>query len=327
MTLPLTLAISDYEHVRDLTTGRVVPEGIRLNCLSHPIEEIFFRFIHHREWDVTELSFAKYLAMRSAGDTTITALPVFPSRVCRHSSVFVRRGGITKPSELAGARIGLPEWTQTAAIYSRALLTHEWGIPLRDVEWFQAGVNEPGRKEKVRLHLPDGVRLTAVPDRSLDAMLLNGEIDAAFSARPPRSFLDGHPDVVRLFPDFEEIELEYVRRTGIFPIMHLIALRSAVLDENPWVAMNLFEAFEEAKRRSVDRLADAAASRIPLPWGAARMDAAQALFGGDPWPYGVAANRTTLESFIRFAWEQGVTAQTLEPEALFAPQVLSRYKV
>lgn len=327
MALTLTIAISDYDHVRDLTTGRVVPEGISLNSLSLPIEEIFFRFIHHREWDVTELSFAKYLAMRAAGDTSISALPVFPSRVCRHSSIFVRRGGITEPAELAGARIGLPEWAQTAAIYSRALLTHEWGIPLQKVEWYQAGVNEPGRAEKVRIHLPDGVRLTPVKDRSLNAMLLDGEIDAVFSARPPRSFQDGHPDVVRLFPEFEETEREYVRRTGIFPIMHVIALRSSLLDEHPWAAMNLFAAFDEAKRRSVARLTDATASRVPLPWSAPRMAEATTLLGGDPWPYGVEANRTTLESFIRFAWEQGVIAEMLDPEALFPPQVLTRYRV
>lgn len=327
MALPLTIAISDYEHVRDLTTGRVVPEGIDLNCLSLPIEEIFFRFIHHREWDVTELSFAKYLAMRAGGDASVSALPVFPSRVCRHSSIFVRRGGITEPAELAGARIGLPEWAQTAAIYSRALLTHEWGIPLQKVQWYQAGVNEPGRAEKVRIHLPDGVSLTRVPDRSLDSMLRAGEIDAIFSARPPRSFLDGHPDVVRLFPEFEKVEREYVQRTGIFPIMHVIALRSAVLEEHPWVAMNLFTAFEEAKRRSVARLTDASASRIPLPWAGVQMAEATALLGGDPWPYGVEANRTTLEAFIRYAWEQGVIAEMVDPEALFPPQVLTRYKV
>jgi len=327
MTVHLTLAMSEYDHVRDLTTGRVVPEGISLNCLSLPIEEIFFRFIHYREWDVTELSFAKYLALRAAGDDSLTALPVFPSRVCRHSSVYVRRGGITDPAQLAGARIGLPEWAQTAAIYSRALLTHEWGVPLRSVEWYQAGVNEPGRAEKVPLHLPDGVRLTRVPDRSLDEMLLSGNLDAVFSARPPRGFTDGRADLVRLFPDFEHVEREYVARTGIFPIMHVVALRSAVIAEHPWAAMELYKAFEEAKRRSVARLADVTASRIPLPWGAARTAAAQALLGGDPWPYGLDANRTTLAAFIRFAAEQGVIANRLEPEALFAPQVLTRYRV
>jgi 4,5-dihydroxyphthalate decarboxylase len=327
MTLNLTLAISEYDHVRDLATGRVVPEGITLNCLSLPIEEIFYRFIHYREWDVTELSFAKYLALRASGDDSISALPVFPSRVARHSSIYVRRGGITEPSQLAGARIGLPEWAQTAAIYSRALLTREWGIPLRDVEWFQAGVNDPGRAEKVQINLPEGVRLTPVPDRSLDEMLLAGDLDAVLSARPPRSFAAGDPEMVRLFPDFEAVEREYVQRTGIFPIMHVIALRSAVVAEHPWAAMNLLTAFEAAKQRSLDRLADVTASRIPLPWGPSRLREATAMLGGDPWPYGVEANRTTLEAFISYAAEQGVIAGKLAPEALFPPQVLSRYRV
>jgi 4,5-dihydroxyphthalate decarboxylase len=327
MTLNLTLAISEYDHVRDLATGRVVPEGISLNCLSLPIEEIFYRFIRYREWDVTELSFAKYLALRAGGDDSISALPVFPSRVARHSSVYVRRGGITEPSQLAGARIGLPEWAQTAAIYSRALLTHEWGIPLRDVEWFQAGVNDPGRAEKVQINLPEGVRLTPVPDRSLDEMLLAGDLDAVLSARPPRSFTAGNPEMVRLFPGFEAVERDYVQRTGIFPIMHVIALRSAVITEHPWAATNLLTAFEEAQQRSLDRLADVTASRIPLPWGPSRLSEATAMLGGDPWPYGVEANRTTLEAFIGYAAEQGVIAGKLEPEALFPPQVLSRYRV
>jgi 4,5-dihydroxyphthalate decarboxylase len=327
MTLNLTLAISEYDHVRDLATGRVVPEGISLNCLSLPIEEIFYRFIRYREWDVTELSFAKYLALRAGGDDSISALPVFPSRVARHSSVYVRRGGITEPSQLAGARIGLPEWAQTAAIYSRALLTHEWGIPLSDVEWFQAGVNDPGRAEKVQINPPEGVRLTPVPDRSLDEMLLAGDLDAVLSARPPHSFTAGNPEMVRLFPGFEAVEREYVQRTGIFPIMHVIALRSAVITEHPWAATNLLTAFEEAKQRSLDRLADVTASRIPLPWGPSRLSEATAMLGGDPLPYGVEANRTTLEAFIGYAAEQGVIAGKLEPEALFPPQVLSRYRV
>ncbi|MGH9103839.1 MAG: 4,5-dihydroxyphthalate decarboxylase, partial [Acidimicrobiales bacterium] len=183
--LELTLAISDYDHVRDLTSGAVRPEGIELTCLDLPIEEIFFRFINYREWHLSEMSFAKYLSIRASGDTSLSAIPVFPSRVCRHSSIFVRPDGPSAPKELAGARIGLPEWSQTAAVYSRSLLVHEWGIPLSEVEWFQAGVNQPGRTEKVALHLPEGVRLTQVPDRCLDEMLHAGEIDAMFSAHPP----------------------------------------------------------------------------------------------------------------------------------------------
>ena len=327
MTLPLTMAMSGYDHVRDLESGAVPVEGVDLTALILPVEEIFFRFLKYREWHVSELSLAKYVALRAAGDTSLSAIPVFPSRVCRHSSIFVRRGGPTDPKELVGGRIGVPEWAQTASVYTRALLQHEWGIPLRDVSWYQAGVNTPGRREKVALRLPDGVSLTPVPDRSLDEMLSAGDLDAVLSAHPPASFERGDGEIVRLFPDFQPIEREYVARTGIFPIMHITVIRSDVLDAAPWVAANLLTAFEEAKRRSLERLSEMTASRIPLPWIPALVEQMRALLGPDPWPYGVDANRVTLEAFTRYAHEQGVAARLLDPDELFAPQVLDHVRV
>ena len=322
MTVSLTMAMSGYDHVRDLASGAVRVEGVELTTLDLALEEIFFRFLKYREWHVSELSFAKYIAMRAAGDTSLTAIPVFPSRVCRHSSIFVRNDGPRHPKELAGARIGVPEWAQTASVYTRSLLMHEWGIGLDDVKWFQAGVNQAGREEKVGLHLPPGVSLTSVPDRSLDDMLRAGDLDAVFSAHPPASFERGDPAVVRLFADYEPVEREYVARTGILPIMHVVAIRADVLESWPWVAANLLSAFEEAKRRSLDRLSEMTASRVPLPWLPNRLEEMRRLIGDDPWPYGVDANRTTLEAFIRFAHEQGVVGRRLEPEELFASQVL-----
>ena len=327
MNVSLTMAMSGYDHVRDLASGAVRVEGVDLTTLALPVEEIFYRFLKYREWHISELSFAKYVAMRAAGDTTLTAIPVFPSRVCRHSSIFVRRGGPSDPKELAGARIGLPEWAQTAAVYTRSLLVHEWGIGLDEVRWFQAGVNEAGREEKVGVHVPPGVSLTRVADRSLDEMLHAGEVDAVFSAHPPASFERGDPDIVRLFEDYEQVEREYVERTGIFPIMHVVAIRSDVAEAWPWVAANLFAAFEQAKRASVARLSEMTASRVPVPWLPSRLEEMSRLLGGDPWPYGVDANRATLEAFTRFAHEQGVALRRLEPEELFAPQVLGRHRV
>jgi 4,5-dihydroxyphthalate decarboxylase len=323
----LTAAISGYAHTDDLACGRVRPVGVDLHILSLPIEEIFYRFLRYREWHVSELSLAKYVSLRAAGDETLTAIPVFPSRVCRHSSIFVRRGGITHPKQLSGARVGVPEWAQTASVYTRALLMHEWGIPLADVEWLQAGVNQPGRREKVALQLPEGVSLTPVPDRSLGAMLVEGDIDAVLSAHPPRVFEDGHPEVVRLFADYEAVERDYVTRTGIFPIMHVVVLRSDVAERWQWVAANLLAAFEEAKELALARLEEMTASRLPVPWIACRVEDSRRLLGGDPWPYGVEANRTTLEAFTRFAHEQGVARRRVAVEELFAPQVLGSYRV
>ncbi|MGH9055635.1 MAG: 4,5-dihydroxyphthalate decarboxylase [Acidimicrobiales bacterium] len=327
MTVTLTMAMSEYDHVRDLASGRVRAEGVELTVLRLPVEEIFYRFLRHREWHVSELSLAKYVALRAGGDDSLSAIPVFPSRVCRHSSIFVRPDGPSHPKELSGARVGVPEWAQTASVYTRSLLVHEWGIPLSDVQWFQAGVNQAGRREKVDVHLPDGVSLTTVQDRTLDSMLRDGQLDAVFSAHPPASFERGDPGIVRLFEDYEPVEREYVARTGIFPIMHVVAIRADVLAGAPWVAQNLLDAFEAAKQRSLERMSEMTASRVPLPWGPSRLAEACRLLGPDPWPYGVAANRITLEAFTRFAHEQGVAARRLDPEELFAPQVLGDYRV
>jgi 4,5-dihydroxyphthalate decarboxylase len=326
--VPLTLAISRYDHVEDLTAGRIVPDGIKLTSLILPIEEIFFRFLKHREWDVSELSFAKYSSLISQGDTSLTAIPVFPSRIFRHSSVYVRRDGpVRTPQDLAGKRIGLPEWAQTAAVYSRGFIAHQYGIDLKGIDWVQAGVNEPGRVEKVKLDLPAGIRLTPEPTKSLSGMLVAGEVDAILSAHAPDCFEDGHPDIVRLFPNYMAVEADYYRETGIFPIMHVIAIKRAVVEANPWVAMSLLKAFEQAKRQSVARALEVTAPRFPIPWCFEYARQAQELFGQDHWPYGVDGNRTTLDAFLRYAHEQGVCHRLLTPEDLFPSQVLSRFRI
>jgi len=326
--LVLSLAISAYDHVRDLLQGEVRAQGIALNPLHFEVEEIFHRFTRYREWEVSEMSMGKYTSLVSQGERSVTAIPVFPSRVFRHSSLYVRADGAVKSvQDLRGKRIGLPEWAQTAAVYTRGMLVHDHGIGLDEVEWIQAGVGQPGRQEKVALKLPRGVRYSSRPDSSLDRLLLAGEIDAAMSAHAPPSFEAGDARVVRLFPDYRPVEEAYFRKTGIYPIMHVIALRREVLDRFPWVATNLLEAFEAAKRRSIARAREITASRFPVPWIADIADRACALFGGDPLPYGIAANRTTLAAFLRFGYEQGVCHKLLEPEDLFPAEVRTTFKV
>ncbi len=325
--LQLTVAISDYDHVRDFATGAVRAEGIDARFLTLTIEEIFFRFTKFREWDVSEMSMGKYVALRSQDDASLTAIPVFPSRVFRHSSIYVRREGpVRVPADLKGRRIGLPEWAQTAAVYSRGALIHQFGIKLQDVEWIQAGVNEPGRAEKVTLKLPAGTRLTARPDASLNAMLLAGEIDAMLTAHPPDSFERGDPRIGRLFEDYRTVEEAYWRATGVFPIMHVVALKSDVVARHPWIAMNLFKAFEEAKRRSVARALEVTATRFPVPWIYDIATKAQAEFG-ELFPYGVEPNRKTLETFLDYAAEQGVCHRRLQVDELFPASLASRFKV
>ena len=267
----------------------------------------------------------KYVSLRSQEDASIAAIPVFPSRVFRHSMIYVREGGaLERPEQLRGKRVGVPEWAQTAVIYARGYLAHQAGVPLDSVEWVQAGVNDAGRVEKVKLNLPSGVRLKPEPGRTLNDMLLAGELDAVLSARPPKDFGRG---IRRLFADYEAAEEAYFKDTGVFPIMHVIAVKADVLAQHPWLAMNLYKAFEEAKRRSISRLSDITASHAPLAWLAPYAERMKSLFGEDFWPYGLEKNRKTLQAFVDFAFEQGVCHRRLALDELFPTQVLASFRV
>jgi len=326
--VPLTVAVNDYDHVRDLASGAVTVEGARLTCVHHPVEEIFFRFTRHREWEASELSLAKYSSLRAAGDDSLVAIPVFTSRAFRHSAIFVRADGpVGDPRALAGGRVGVPEWTQTATVYARGLLEEEFGVRLTDVEWVQAGTNEPGRTEGVELRLPDGLSLTGLADRTLNDMLLAGELDAVIAAHPPAEFEARTGRITRLFSNYRELEEASYRRTGVFPIMHVVVLRADVYAARPWLAMNLFTAFEEAKRRSQERAADMNAPRFPVPWAPANAERAEGLFGRDFWPYGVEPNRATLDWFLERAFAQGVCGRRLAPDELFAEETGERFRI
>jgi len=328
MSLPLTIATTDYDHFRDFRLGLVRAEGITPTWLTLGHHEIFARFTVNREWDVSELSFAKFVAQVTREKSDIIGLPVYASRMFRFSSVYINRAkGIKTASDLRGKRVGVPEWAHTAAVYMRGWLMHEGGVPLSEVDWIQAGTNEAGRGEKVELNLPKDIRLTRIADKTLSDMIAAGEIDAAIIARPPNSFRAGHPDVTRLFPDYEAMEQRYYAETRVYPIMHVIALRKTVLERAPWAARNLFNAFVESKRRSLERLLDPAVSRYPLPWLANYAARIQSQFDGDPFPYGIEANRPTLELFLRYAHEQGIAHRQVKPEELFPPGIMVAVKV
>ena len=321
--IPLTFAVGDYEHVRDLRSGDVRPEGIDLTVLRTPIEELLFRFVRFREWEVSEMGLGPYASLVSRGHTDMVGLPVFTSRVFRHSSLYVRTdAGIDSPADLAGKRIGVPEWALTAVIYVRGLLQHAWGIDLHGIQWVQAGVDEAGRADKMNLDLPQ-FSITRQPTRSLSEMLVSGDLDAVISARPPRPFLEGHPRVRRGFENGYAEEVSYYEKTQVFPIMHLVVLRRDAYESHRWIAMNLMKAFEEAKRRALARMSDFNSSHFPVAWLPHHLAFARAQMGEDCWPYGVNANRTTLETFCQYAYEQGACARRLEIEELFAPETLA----
>jgi len=323
--IPLSIAIGDYDQTRDVISGRVPIEGVELFPSMLTAEEVFHRFTHYREWDICEMSMGRYASMVSQGDTSLTALPVFVSRVFRHSMIYLPQGStVTDLRQLKGQRIGIPEWAQTATIYVRGMLAEDYSVPLDSVEWVQAGVNDPGRKEEVELKLPAGVNYRSEPSKSLDGMLLAGELDAVLSARAPQHFGSG---IRRLFPDAQAEELAYYKATGIFPIMHALVMKTEVLHKNPWIAMNVMKAFEEAKRRSLDRLKEITAAHVPLPCLGSHVNLIRDLFGEDFWPYGIEANQRTLDAFLRFAFAQGVCHRKVSPEELFAQQTLTQVRI
>lgn len=323
-TLRLTVALHDYDHVRDLTSGVVRPKGITVLPLNVRPHEMFYRFMTYHEWEVSEMSFGGYCSMVADGDDSAIAIPVFPSRVFRQSSVYIRADGPVKtPQDLAGKRVGVAEWGMTAVVYIRGWITEDVGVKLGDIEWVQGGVNEAGRTEKIAPALPDGVSLVNEPERSLSDMLLAGDLDAIFCAAPPAPFARGDARLARLCPDSRPIEEAYFRDTGIYPIMHVIVIRGDVYRRDRWVARSLYDAFEEAKNRSVTRVS-AVGSQVPVPWvyDEVRKIGARMFPEGDYWPYGVEPNRPTLEAFLRFCHDQGVSRKKLAVEDLFAPETL-----
>jgi 4,5-dihydroxyphthalate decarboxylase len=321
----LTIATTDYDHFRDFRLGHVQAEGVDHTWLTLGHHEIFARFTLNREFDVSELSFAKFMTQITRADSDLVGLPVICSRLFRFSSFYVnKKSGIKTAEDLKGKKIGSPEWAHSAAVYMRGWLHNDVGVKLTDVHWYQAGANDAGRVEKVELNLPEGLKLTRVSDKSLSEMLASGEIDCAIIARPPTCFLQGHPDVVRLFPDFLEMEEGYFQKTQVWPIMHIIAVQKHIVDENPWVARNLYNAFLESKRRSLERLLDPAVSRYPLAWMPQYARRMRDMFGGDPFPFGIEENRPTLEQLALYAYQQGIAHKHVTPEDLFPKGIMTK---
>ena len=318
-------AISDYVHTRDLANGRIRPEGIDLTVLNYPFEHVGLRFGANLEWEVSEFSLANYCALvaKSEPAPMVRAAGV-PLRVFRQSAIFIRENsGIRGAADLAGRRVGIPQWSQTATVYVRGYLAHDVGIPLSSIEWIQAGVNQPGRKESAKYQLPADIKMVAMPDRTLSDMLVTGDVDAVITARPPDCFLERRPGIRRLFPNYREEEQQYFRRTGIFPIMHVVVVRRDAYERNRWIMQNLVEAFEAAKRATIPKLLDITTSFIPIAWCPASFEGVNGTMfpGDDPWPYGLAPNRITLDAFLAYCFEQEITARRLAPEELFPKEL------
>jgi len=327
--LRLSLACGSYDRTRALLEGRTPVEGIELTCLNLPVEETFFRMLRHHEFDVAEMSLSSYTVSLFSEHPPLIAIPVFPSRFFRHSCIYVHRAaGIREPKDLAGKRVGTPEYQMTAAVWIRGILAERHGLPVSGPAYLSGGLEEAGRPDKLKVALPPEVRLESIPPKkTLSQMLDTGELDALYTARAPSTFAHGTGNIARLFPNYETVERDYYSATKIFPIMHTVVIRRDIYEKNPWIAQSLAKAFNAAKREASRDLHETAALAAMLPWLTRHLEDTEQFMGADYWPYGIDANRSTLETFLRYHHEQGLSKRRLTPEELFAPESLESFKI
>ena len=304
-------------------------EGIDLVYNNLYVEETFFRMLRNREFDIAEMSLSSYCVSLMRDDPPFIAIPVFPSRFFRHSCIFVStKSGITEPKDLAGRKIGVPEYQMTAPVWIRGILQDEYGVDPASCEYWTGGEEEPGRDEKLKLELPPKFKVHPIgPQKTLATMIAEGELDAMQTARAPSTFRTQPGKVKRLFENFVEVEKAYYRKTKIFPVMHTVVIRRELYEKNRWVAQALLKAFTQAQRKTYEYLNTSMALTTMLPWQLAHVEEARALLGEDWWPYGLEPNRHVLETFLRYHHEQGLSRRRLKAEELFAPETLQSFRV
>lgn len=325
--LKLTLACGDYDRTRALWDGRVSPEGIELTYIALKPGEMFFRMLQSSEFDISEMSLSHHMTELSGRNPRFIAIPTFTSRFFRHSCIFInKKSGIKTPEDLKGKRVGTSEYSMTAGLFIRGLLQHDYGVAPSDMEWYVGGLEKPGgHEESIEINIPENVHIQRIPgEKTLNEMLADGEMDALVTARVPPCLWARHPDVARLWPNYKEVEIDYYRRTKIFPIMHTVIIKREIYDAHPWVTQSLYKAFSQAKKLCQEEMNFSGALAYMLPWLIAEYESAVSLFGEDFWPYGVEANRVTLEAATRYSYEQGLSSRKLSVEELFAPNTLKQ---
>ena len=319
--LSLSIAVGDYDRVRPFVDGAVAMDGVDPTFMLLEPEEIFFRAFRRAEFDICELSLSSFTLKTAQGDCPYVGVPVFPSRAFRHTSIYIRTDrGISRPQDLKGRRVGLPEYQLTANVWARMILESDYGVAPRDMAYVRGGYETPGRIEKIKIDLPPDIKIEAAPEgKTLSGMLADGEIDAVIGPRAPSCFERGHPDVGWLFPDPTAAAADWYRRTKIFPIMHVLGIRRDLVERHPFLAAAAVKVFTQAKAIALARLADTSATKVTLPFVEEQLRAAKALMGPDFWSYGLDANRVTLNAFLQAHHAQGLSKRVLTPEELFHP--------
>jgi len=325
--MKLTLATWDHDRCMPLHEGRVSVPDVDFESHILPTGKLFPIAVQEARFDITELSISSYILQVSRGESAYTAIPAFISRAFRHNGFFARAGsGVKTLADLAGKRVGVPEYQMTAALWMRGLLSDEYGVDPADIHWRTGALDNGVRHERLSLDLPDGMVVEPIKDgETLQELLLCGDIDALLAPNPPKAFLDGNPKIVRLVKDFGSVERAYHQKTGFFPIMHLVAVRKSLVEDHPDLPVVLLRAFTEARDMALQDLRDVwlgSANRLSLPWLNEAMENTIAAMGPSYWPYGFAQNRKELETACRYSIEQYLAARLVAPEELFPKCVM-----
>ena len=326
--LQLSIAMGDYDRTRALLDGSVQIDGVAPVCMTLSPEETFFRAFRGQEFDISELSFSSYLVKASQGSSPYIAVPVFLSRAFRHTSIWVRKDRIKKPQDLKGKRVGVPEYQLTANVWARAVLQDDFGVSPADITWVRGGIDTPGRPEKITLQLPPDVHLENAPEGlTISDMLDRGDLDGFIAPRPPSGAALHNPQVGWLFDDPTAVAKDYYRRTGIFPIMHVVGIRKTLAEQHPWLPGAVLKAFTQAKAAALDKLADTSATKVTLPFVEEQLKAARDAMGDDYWAYGVQSSRKTLEAFVRHHHAQGLSQRLMAVDEIFHPATYESYSI
>ena len=326
--LQLSVAVGDYDRMRPLVDGAVAIDGVDPQFMLLEPEEIFFRAFRHADFDITELSMSSYSVKTAAGTSPYIAVPVFPSRAFRHTSIYVRTDRIKSPADLKGKRVGVPEYQLTANVWVRLFLEEDHGVKPSDITWVRGGYEQPGRVEKIELSLPADVRLESVPEgATISGLLASGELDAVIGPRAPSCFRAGHPHVGYLYADPHGAAADWFRRTRIFPIMHVLGIRRSLTEAHPWLPYAVAKAFEHSKAIALAKLGDTSATKVTLPFVEDHLEAVRTLMGDDFWSYGLAPNREGIDRFLQQHHAEGLSSRRLAPEELFHPASLETHRI
>ena len=325
--LNLSVAVGDYDRTRPLVDGAALIDGVDPVFMTLSPEEIFFRAFRHEEFDVCELSLSSFTIKTAQNTCPYVGVPAFVSRAFRHTSIYVRTDRIRQPADLKGKKVGLPEYQLTANVWARAILEDDHGVKPSDMTWVRGGIEHPGRPEKIAISLPRDVRLEdAAEGATISGLLDEGKIDGFMAPRPP-SCAATNPNVGWLFRDPAQAASDYFRRTGIFPIMHLVGVRRELAEKHPWLPGAVLKAFDAAKRIALEKLSDTSATKVTLPFVEESLSFARALMGPDFWSYGLNANRPTLDAFLKHHHAQGLSARRVAADELFHPATHEAFKL